>query len=172
MQLTQLRGLRIISLSEALKMGAVEDILLDPTCRWIAALRVQSSRTEGKSHLMMRQTVKRVGQHAIILGAPTSTTQDPQAPSLDRLIDLKTFLGLEVVSDEAILLGRVQDAEIDPETLSVLAYDLARNFWQRSIQSGWRVLAEDTLSGSKDVLVVPQSALHKRGTITEPTQLS
>ncbi len=36
MQITQLRGLRVISLSETLKMGKVEDALLDPTAHWVA----------------------------------------------------------------------------------------------------------------------------------------
>jgi uncharacterized protein YrrD len=167
MRITQLRGLRVISLSEALKMGAVEDILLDPTCRWIAALRVHGGGAGGKDHLVMRQAVKRVGQHAVILGAPMGVTEETNEPALDRLIDLKSFIGLEVVTDEGVLLGRIHDAEIDPQTLNILEYDLVRNFWDSYLQTGLRISAQDTLSGSKDVLIMPQASLQKRGAITE-----
>ena len=120
MRITQLRGLRVISLSEALKMGTVEDILLDPTCRWVAALRVRGAGAMAKTHLVMRQAVKRVGQHAVILGAPVGTTEETPEVPLDRLIDLKTFIGLEVVTDEGTLLGRIHDAEIDSQALNVI----------------------------------------------------
>ncbi len=171
MRITQLRGLRVISLSEALKMGSVEDILLDPTCRWVAALRVHGGGPGGKDHLIMRQAIKRVGQHAVILGAPMGTTEETNEPTLDRLIDLKTFIGLEVVTDEGVLLGRIHDAEIDPQTLNIIEYDLVRNFWDSYLQTGLSVSAQDTLSGSKDVLIVPQSALQKRSAITEPPDI-
>lgn len=167
LRLTQLRGLRVISLSEALKMGTVEDILLDPTARWVAALRVRNGNSIGHKHLVMRESIKRVGLHAVILGAPVSVTEEATTPDLDRLIDLKTFIGLEVVTDEGMLLGRVHDAELDPETLTIQEYELTRNFWDSYLKSGLRVAAEETLSGSKDVLIVPQTALRKRRAYSE-----
>jgi len=171
MRITQLRGLRVISLSEALKMGKVEEVLLDPTGRWVAALRVRGGGpTVGGEHLVLREAVKRVGQHAVILGAPVSMGDASKTPNLDRLVDLKTFIGLEVVTDEGMLLGRIHDAEIDPQTLTVIEYELTRNFWDSYLQTGLRVSAQDTLSGSKDVLIVPQSALRKRGPIDEGAQ--
>jgi uncharacterized protein YrrD len=167
MRITQLRGLRVISLSEALKMGKVEDALLDPTGRWVAALRVRGGVMGGGEHLVPREAVKRIGQHAVILGAPIGMGNDNQEQAFDRMIDLKTFIGLEVVTDEGTLLGRIHDAEIDAQTLNVIEYELTRNFWDNYLQTGLRVGAQDTLSGSKDVLIVPQSALRKRGMITE-----
>ena len=167
MRITQLRGLRVISLSEALKMGTVEDVLLDPTCHWVAALRVRGGGAMSQPHLVMRQAVKRVGQHAIIIGAPVGVTEEASEPSVDRLVDLKTFIGLEVVTDEGTLLGRVHDAELDAQTLQIIDYDLVRNFWDNYLQTGVRVAAESTLSGSKDVLIVPESALHRSGPITD-----
>ena len=167
MRITQLRGLRVISLSEALKMGKVEDALLDPTGRWVTALRVRGGGTIGGEHLVLREAVKRVGQHAVILGAPISMGDEQQELELDRLIDLKTFIGLEVVTDEGTLLGRIRDAEIDPQTLNIIDYDLVRNFWDTYLQTGLRVSAQQTLSGSKDVLIVPQAALYKGKFINE-----
>jgi uncharacterized protein YrrD len=102
-----------------------------------------------------------VGQHAVILGAPIGMSDDQEELELDRLIDLKSFIGLEVVTDEGTLLGRIRDAEIDLQTLNIIEYELVRNFWDAYLQTGLRVAAEETLSGSKDVLIVPQAALQK-----------
>lgn len=170
MRITQLRGLRVISLSEALKMGQVEDALLDPTGRWVAALRVRGGETLGGEHLVLREAVKRVGQHAVILGAPIGIGDDHDENKeleLDRLIDLKTFIGLEVVTDEGVLLGRIRDAELDVQTLTIIEYQLVRNFWDTYLQTGLRVAAQQTLSGSKDVLIVPQAALQKGKIMSE-----
>lgn len=147
-------------------MGKVEDALLDPTARWVAALRVRGAGAGGGEHLVLREAVKRVGQHAVILGAPMGMGDNRQ-PEFDRMIDLKTLIGLEIVTDEGMLLGRIRDAEIDPQTLNVIEYELTRNFWDTYLQTGLRVSAQSTLSGSKDVLIVPQSAVHKGISISE-----
>ncbi len=166
MHITQLRGLRVVSLSEALKMGKVEDALIDPTAHYIAALRVRSARAGSREHLVVREAIKRVGQHAVILGAPVGMAGERQI-DFDRLIGLKTFIGLEVVTDEGMLLGRVHNADIDPQTLNIIEYHITRNFWDTYLQTGLRVSADQTLSGSKDVLIVPQTALRKGISIAE-----
>jgi uncharacterized protein YrrD len=166
MQITELRGLRVISLSEALKMGKVEDALLDPTARWVAALRVRSGGSPGHEHIVLREAVKRVGQHAVVLGTPLGMGTEPP-PELDRLIDLHGFIGLEVVTDEGVKLGHIRDAKIDPQTLNILEYQLGRYFWDTYLQTGMAISAEQILSGSKDVLIVPPSAVQKAGAVME-----
>ncbi|HEY7357926.1 MAG TPA: PRC-barrel domain-containing protein [Ktedonobacterales bacterium] len=166
MQITRLRGLRVISLSETLKMGRVEDALLDPTAHWVAALRIRSGGTPGNEHIVLREGVKRVGQHAVVLGSPVGMGLE-QPPDLDRLIDLQTFIGLEVVTEEGTKLGRIRDAEIDAQTLNIIDYELTRSFWGSYLQTRARVAAEQTFSGSKDVLIVPQAALRKAVSVSE-----
>lgn len=165
-RITALRGLRVISLSETLKMGKVEDALIDPTAHFVAALRVRGGGPAGGEHLVLREAIKRVGQHAVVLGAPMGMGSG-RAPEYDRMMDIKTFIGLEVVTDEGVLLGRVRDAEIDPQTLNILEYELTRSFWDAYLQTGMRVSARHTLSGSKDVLIVPAEALHKGVSVSE-----
>lgn len=166
MHITEFRGLRVISLSETLKMGKVEDALLDPTARFVAALRVRSGGASGSEHVVPREAVKRVGQHAVVLGAPIGMGIQRQ-PDLDRLIDLQTFLGMEVVTDEGTRLGRVHDAEIDPQTLNITDYELSRHFWDSYLQTRMRVPAQEIFSSSKDVLIVPQAALRKVVSVSE-----
>ncbi len=90
-----------------------------------------------------------------------------QPPELDRLIDLQTFIGLEVVTEEGTRLGRIHDAEIDAQTLNILEYEITRSFWDSYLQTRMCVSAEQTLSGSKDVLIVPQTALRKAVSVNE-----
>jgi uncharacterized protein YrrD len=162
MYISELKGKHVISLTEALKMGMVQDALLDPTGRYVAAIRVHSSA--GRDQVVRRQAVKHVGLHAIVLSMSDDLIDSAREdPELDRLIDLRTLVGLEVISDQGNLIGRIQDALIDPETLNIEEYELTRNFWDRYLQTGPRIAAATILSCSKDLLIVPERTLTSIG---------
>ncbi len=157
MYVTDLRGLRIISLMSALRMGTVEDALLDSACRYVAALSVRAYGP-GKRQYVLRQSVQRIGRHAVILSGNDEVPEDALLDNPDRLVSLHTLIGLEVVSDQGNLLGRVRNAVFDPATLAIEAYDIALSGLGR-LRAPLRLQAVQTLSGSKDVLIVPESTV-------------
>jgi uncharacterized protein YrrD len=160
MYVTGLRHLRIISLVSALRMGLVEDALLDPSCRYVAALRVHTLRI-GPRRLVLRQAVRHVGRHAVILNGGEVLPDENVLQHADRMISLRTLIGLEVVSDEGNLIGWVRNAIIDPATLAIESYEVSRSVLERMlrIRPPRLVDARETLSGSKDALIVPEGAL-------------
>lgn len=160
MYVTDLRGLRIFSLMSALRMGTVADALLEPGCRHVAALVVREYGP-GARRLVPRRLVQHVGRNAVIL-AGTDEQQDAlELENADRLINLATFVGLEVVTDYGNLLGRIHNALIDPETLTVEEYEVEGRGFERMLghRGMRRISARDSLSASKDVLIVPEAAL-------------
>jgi sporulation protein YlmC with PRC-barrel domain len=166
MYVTDLRGLRIFSLMSALRMGAVSDALLDPSCRYVAALVVRQN-APGTRHLVPRRLVSHVGRNAVMLVGTDETPEELHVEDADRLIDLNTFVGLEVVTDYGNLVGRVHNAVLDHETLSVVEYVVEGRGFERLLgRHGMRHIdAAHTLSASKDVVIVPESAL---GTTPDP----
>lgn len=162
MYVTDLRHLRIISLVSALRMGLVEDVLLDPGCGYVAALRVRPVRGS-KQRLVLRQAVRRIGRHAVILNGDEELPDESALDNADRMIALDTLIGLEVVSDEGNLLGRVRNAVIDQETLAIEAFDVARAPLGVLSRLGGmlRIEAREMLSGSKDVIIVPQTVIYE-----------
>lgn len=163
MYVTDLRGLRIFSLMSALRMGAVADALLDPSCRHVAALVVREYGP-GARRLVPRKLVQHVGRNAVILAGTDEIHDATEMESADRFINLATFVGLEVVSDYGNLLGRIHNAIIDPETLAVEEYEVEGRGFERLLghRGMRRISARDTLSASKDVLIVPESVLGER----------
>jgi sporulation protein YlmC with PRC-barrel domain len=157
MYVTDLRGLRIISLVSAFRMGTVEDALLDPSCRYVAALAVRQYGP-GKRQYIVRDAVQRVGHRAVVLGGSDDEPAPPTLEAPDRLINLRTLIGLEVVSDQGNLMGRVRNAVVDTSTLAIEAYEVAQSGLGR-VRAPLRVDASQTLSGSKDVLIVPETAV-------------
>jgi sporulation protein YlmC with PRC-barrel domain len=139
-------------------MGMVEEALLDPAARFVAALRVRGSGIPDGEQLVLHEVVKRIGQHAVILSSEADRGPS-RPPDFDQLIDLKAFIGVEVFTDEGTLLGRMHDAQIDPQTLTIIEYELTRTRWDTCLHRWMRVSAQYTLSGSKDVLLIPQAAV-------------
>ena len=160
MYVTDLRGLRIFSLMSALRMGAVSDALLDPSCHHVEALVVRRN-APGTPHLVPRQLVRRVGRNAVMLAGTDEYPEQAEVENADRLIDLATFLGLEVVTDYGNLVGHVHNAILDPETLAVTQYEIEGRGIERLLgrRGLRRVAASASLSASKDVLIVPESVL-------------
>jgi sporulation protein YlmC with PRC-barrel domain len=162
MYVTDLRGLRIFSLMSALRMGSVADALLDPGCRHVAALVVREYGP-GAKRLVPRTLVRHVGRNAVILAGSDEKHDTLEIDNADRLINLATFVGLEVVTDYGNILGHIHNALIDPETLTVEEYEVEGRGLERLLghRGTRRVSAHDTLSASKDVLIVPESVLSK-----------
>jgi sporulation protein YlmC with PRC-barrel domain len=160
MYLTDLRGLRIFSLMSALKMGAVDDALLDPSCRYVAAMVVRAYGP-GSRRLVPRTCVKRVGRNAVILAGTDDAPYEGVLEGADRLINLRTFIGLEVVSDYGNLVGRIHNAVIDAQTLAVEEYEMESRPLDRLVRHRGlrRISAHQTLSASKDVLIIPEALL-------------
>jgi sporulation protein YlmC with PRC-barrel domain len=160
MYVTDLRRLRIISLASALRMGQVEDALLDPACSYVAALRVRTLQG-GPQRLVLREAVRHVGRHAVILNGAEELPDETLLANADRMVGLRTLLRLDVVSDEGNLIGQVRNAIINPATLAIVAYEVVRSPLERALRvRAPRLLdAHEALSGSKDVLIVPEAAV-------------
>jgi sporulation protein YlmC with PRC-barrel domain len=154
---TDLRGLRIISLVSALKMGTVEDALLDPSCRYIAALCVRAYGP-GKRRYVLRQSIQRIGRHAVILGGTDDMPGEFSLDTADRLINLRTLIGLVVVSDQGNLVGRIRNAIFNTSTLVIATYEVSQaGLGSRlAARRPLRVDVSEVLSCSKDVLIIPE----------------
>jgi sporulation protein YlmC with PRC-barrel domain len=165
MYVTDLRGLRIFSLMSALRMGVVADALLDPSCRHVEALVIREYGP-GARRLVPRRLVRHVGRNAVILAGTDEAHESTEIENADRLINLAAFVGLEVVTDYGNLVGRIHNALIDPDTLAIDEYEVEGRGFERLLghRGMRRVVAGETLSASKDVLIVPESVM------SEPTR--
>lgn len=158
MYITELPGLRILSVISALRMGTVESALIDASCRFVAALRVREPGPRGRQ-VVPREMIKRVGQHAVIvardLGAEATVLDHAE-----QLIPLRGLIGLEVVSDRGDLLGYVRDAEVDRDTLVLERIEIAQTRLERvlRLRPPLRVNAQLVIRGSQDAVLLPEEA--------------
>jgi sporulation protein YlmC with PRC-barrel domain len=158
MYITDLPGLRILSVISALRMGTVESALVDASCRFVAALRVREPGPGGHQ-LIPREMVKRVGRHAVIIARDLSAEANVLEHA-EQLIPLRGLIGLEVVSDRGDLLGYVRDVEVDRDTLTLERVEIAQTRIDRALRlrPPLRVDAQLVIRGSQDAMLLPETA--------------
>jgi len=151
-RLTQLRGMPVVDLSSASRVGYVTNVLLDPNSGSIQALDVSSE--EGDLMRVKGIDVRRIGQHAVVLLPGTDRVSNHVCPVED-WIDISDLIGLEVLSDTGDRVGFISEAYIAPETLEVDAYELDTPQWQVWLKGPRTIAPESVILCSAEVMIVP-----------------
>ncbi|HZT09174.1 MAG TPA: PRC-barrel domain-containing protein [Chloroflexota bacterium] len=152
-RLTRLRGMPVIDLSNARRMGYVADVLVDPNVARVTGMRVGPSG-EFPERYIPSGRIRRIGQQAVVL-AGADATNDGAREEEDSGIEGYTLVGLEVMADSGDRVGFVSEVYIDADTLGVEGYALAVPLWRRLL-TGRRIIAPEQVSiCSRDLMIVP-----------------
>jgi len=111
----------VIDLLKAQRVGKVKNAFLNATTGRLAALDVGHYGAFKHAHVAGRH-VRRIGHQAIVL-VSAEDLEDAAMLSED-MIDIRTLLGIEVLTDEGDRVGHVSDVYLNPDMLSVDAYEL------------------------------------------------
>ncbi|MBV9468595.1 MAG: PRC-barrel domain-containing protein, partial [Abitibacteriaceae bacterium] len=180
-----LRGLAVVDVGAAQKMGQIEEVFLTPDYHRVAGFLVsqgQSLLGKGTSVFLPAACVHAVGPDAMTIShsgisndqtdSAESTTSSASLPRMSHLV------GQKVVSENGRLLGSVEDALIDASNGRVLRYELAAPTSGSKLESLLGVnhahqrdyvRADTDLRVGPDLIVVPDDALMTDdGTETAP----
>jgi uncharacterized protein YrrD len=155
-QLSQkLAGKPIISVTNGQRIGAVEDLLIDPGELKVAAI------ITSKGNLLKREVkaipaaeVQVWGMDAILVSHPDVVATEDKLPDLDKWQSVSEHIkGRHVVSVNGTRIGQLDDVQIDT-TGRIVAYHLAQVVIQGPIAQSRQIPVEATRSLGKDVLIV------------------
>jgi uncharacterized protein YrrD len=151
MKATQMRGMPVVSIAGANKMGEVQDLVLTPDAQHVVAVRVK---------LIPEGIVKTVSAAEMRVGRDAVTTTDPRSITEEGLtevegtVDLSTLLGARALSHGGNLLGHVEDVELDTD-LNITAYELGKGALSDLFGGRRSLPAGDGIHYVKDILMVP-----------------
>jgi sporulation protein YlmC with PRC-barrel domain len=157
MRLQHVRGLPVVDPVTARKVGVVADYRLDAVSGQLAALEVHAAapaaaKSAEPGELVPAAAIRRLGQHAVMLtGEPADT---PPAADDDAWLTARSLVGLSVLDESGSVVGRLADADIDPDSLAVTAYTLEAPLLQRLLGQPGRQAAFRVVSSSRELLVV------------------
>jgi sporulation protein YlmC with PRC-barrel domain len=150
-RLSRLKGMPVIDLLKAQRVGKVRNVYLDPAAGRIAALDVGPHGEFKKAHIAGRH-VRRIGHQAIVL----LTAQDIGDESMlgAGAIDVRTLIGLQAITDEGDRVGVVSDVYLNPDTLAVDAYELRTPPLTRSIKGPQLIMPARLVICSQELMIV------------------
>ena len=142
MDAQDMKGLSVVSIAEADRLGRVEEVLFHAQPLRAAALRVT---TPQGVRFMGIDTIRNIGDDAITTDTDaTAAAGEPELRHQD-LRALEDIEKLKVVDDEGGYLGRITRVELDPSSGDVQSVDV-----RKGDVLGW---GGDTMTIPRDQIV-------------------
>ncbi len=153
MRMTELKGRVVVDPTTARKRGVVVDVLVDATTARLAAVDISAPEAEGAERIPA-DWIARIGRDAVML-ARTSAPEDGEPPGpTDDCLDYDSLVGLEVLDEGGDRVGYLQDAQVDPDSLSVTAYELTGAAWRRWLRWSSEIGSDEVTSWSRELMLV------------------
>ena len=159
MQADELKGRGVLALSNAEKIGQVEDVLFDAEFRQVLGFRVKRGGLFGKAQALLCDSVTSIGTAALTVRSPDAVNDEERFAELAHVSTLSQVEGTQVVIDTGEVRGTIAHLEIDDDARKVTAYVLSSSFRDRVMRHDTEsVKADEVLRlGEGGVMVVPDA---------------
>jgi sporulation protein YlmC with PRC-barrel domain len=111
MRTSKLKGLPVLGIDDGVRVGVVDDLLIDTRERRVAALVL---RTQTVNQWIPFDRLQRVGDDAVMVASAQVVQQASEQSPLGALPSLRALLGLEVLDAAGKRWGRLEELDIDP----------------------------------------------------------
>lgn len=120
----KLKGIIVVDIDRAEKIGEVGEVFLDPEARQVAGFGVrrgQSFLGGDEMALLPASAVRAIGPDAITVGGPVVGASEPRLAAMPRLSHV---VGRKVMTAGGRALGPIGDVLIEPESGRIVGYAL------------------------------------------------
>lgn len=157
MKASDLKGRAVVTLSDALKVGQVDDVLFDAEYRKVLGFRIKKGLFD-RSEAVPRASVTGVGADAVTVSSPDAINAEDRFADLAGTIPLSRAHGTKVVTEGGDLLGTLDEIELDDEARAVGSYILSAPLWDRLRHREPRIAADQVLRlGDGGIMIVPNA---------------
>lgn len=159
MQANELKGRGVLALSNAEKIGQVEDVLFDAQFRQVLGFRVKRGGLFGKPQALLRDSVTSIGAAALTVQGPDVINDEERFADLADASTLSRVEGTQVVTESGELLGTIARLEVDDDARKVTAYTLSSSLRDRVMRHDTEAVKADEVIrlGEGGVMVVPNA---------------
>lgn len=158
MKASEITGRAVVTLSNAEKVGHVDDVLFDADYRRIVGFRIKRgafSRVEA----VPRESVTAVGQDAVTVSGPDAINAEDRFGKLAGAASLDQARKTKVVTESGTLVGLIGDVALDDEARTVHGYLLSVSLLEKLRHAEREVAAtEVTRLGESGIMIVTDAA--------------
>ena len=161
MQADELKGRGVLALSNAEKIGQVEDVLFDAQVRQVLAFRVKRGGLFRKAQALLRDSVTSIGAAALTVQGPDVINDEDRFTDLAHASTLSQVKRIQVLTESGELLGTVAHLEIDDDARKVTGYGLSSSLRDRVMRHDTESVKADEVIrlGEGGVMVVPDAVV-------------
>ncbi len=134
MQASELKGRAVVALSNAEKIGQVEDVLFDAPFRQVLGFRVKRGGLFGKAQALPRDSVSAIGANALTVPSPDMINDEERFAELAHAATLNQVEKTQVVTESGELLGTIAHLEVDDAARKVTSYTLSSSLRDRVLR--------------------------------------
>src|SRR6185437_9804396 len=142
MRADELKGRAVVTLTDATRIGRIDDVLFDTDYRTVLGFRVKGgllSRTEA----LPRAGVSAIGPDAVTVTDHSAVNDEDRFAELSGALTLDSAQRMKVVTEGGELLGMVAAVELDDAAEHVQAYTLDAPLLDRMRGRAPQIHAED-----------------------------
>lgn len=153
MRMTELKGRVVVDPTTARKRGVVIDVLVDATTARLAAVDISAPEVGGAERIPA-DWIARIGRDAVMLARTSAPEEGESRGPTEHCLDYESLVGLEVLDEGGDRVGYLQDAQVDPDSLSVTAYELTGAAWRRWLRWSSEIGSDEVTSWSRELMLV------------------
>ena len=159
MKAKAIKNLAVVSIDDGVKLGYVDDVIVDSRRLRVAALHIKA---DGRRGLIPFDQIRTIGRDAVTV--PHDVTRWGDDPGAAGMSGLDALHKLKVVDEGGTFLGTVQELEVAPEDGRVTELQIAKGGVLGIGGETHRLAADQVTSVGDEVLVV---AVHDHATERE-----
>ena len=154
MKASRLNGIAVVSIADATKEGTVRDTVLDPNRRRVVALSIQPTGG-GPQKTVSVKDVHSVRRDAVTIRDRDVLRQEHPIRGDSEVMQSK-LKGKRVLTERGKVIGNVAEVEIDPESFSIIGYELSTGFMSDLTGNREKLSADDNVHFGRDVFIVSE----------------
>jgi uncharacterized protein YrrD len=163
MHASELKGRAVLTLSDAARLGQVDDVLFDPEFRRVLGFRIKKGLLS-HSEALPRDRVQAIGPDALTVASPDAINEEGRYPELSAAKGLGDVHGTRVVTETGSLVGTVNELEIDDAAQTVLTYTLQGSLLDKLRGEHASIEPNEVLRlGEGGIMIVKDTAAHRLG---------
>ncbi len=156
-------GLPVVSLSQAVLVGTIRDLLIDPGRGTITMLLLAEGNQQKPSKQVPFRTVRRIGPHAVMVEQEAAVTPISEQPSAQRLFSGPSHLqGLRVLTESGRTVGTVSDVVLDERSGTIERYEISAGHLRDAMSGRVSLSATVPLAVGPEFMIVAESAVMDR----------
>lgn len=157
MNVKEIKGIAVVSITGGEKLGTVEDVIIDSQTRSIGAFKLQSGSLRHKEHSYVPfGAVRSIGADAIMI----QTGDDLQSTFGERPSGYHTLGSIgnvKVVSEAGEFIGKLANVRFDTTTGAVTEFEVGKSGITGVFSSSTMIDAASVTTIGQDIMVVPDS---------------